>query len=183
MHYQSIIDKYYPVGTRLRDIYLKHCRAVAREALSIARRCNLPLDPGEIEAAAMLHDIGIYATHAPSIGCLGSEPYIRHGIIGAELLRREGAGEPYALVAERHTGSGLSADDIRRGSLPLPQQDFLPLSLLEKLICYADKFYSKSGDMKRKSIDEVQKSIAAFGEESALRFSRLHELFGQCQAL
>lgn len=180
MHYQSIIDKYYPVGTRLRDIYLKHCRAVAHEALYIARDCNLPLDPGDIEAAAMLHDIGIYATHAPSIGCLGSEPYIRHGIIGAALLRREGVDERYALVAERHTGSGLSADDIVQSRLPLPKQDFLPISLLEKLICYADKFYSKSGDMKRKPIDVVQKSIAAFGESSAVRFSGLRKLFGHC---
>ena len=31
--YNKIIDKYYPEGSRLRDIYLRHCRSVADLAL------------------------------------------------------------------------------------------------------------------------------------------------------
>ena len=54
--YQRIIDKYYPAGSGLRDIYMRHCRAVADEALAIAERLGLPLDRERIEAAAMLHD-------------------------------------------------------------------------------------------------------------------------------
>ena len=107
IYYNSIIDKYYPAGTALRDIYLAHCRAVADEAVAICRRCNLPLDENEVRAAAMLHDIGIYATDAPGIECRGMEPYIRHVLIGAELLRREGMPEIYARVAVRHTGAAL----------------------------------------------------------------------------
>ena len=56
--YQRIIDRHYPEGSPLRDIYLRHCRQVADKALSIARAKALTLPPGEIEAAAMLHDIG-----------------------------------------------------------------------------------------------------------------------------
>ncbi len=109
--YNSIIDRYYPAGTPLRDIYIRHCREVAQKALEIADSAGLPIDRDTIEAAAMLHDIGIFATNAPSIHCTGSEPYIRHGIIGAGLLRKEGAGEEIAAVAERHTGSGITAKD------------------------------------------------------------------------
>ncbi len=175
--WQSIIDRFYPAGSPLRDIYMKHCRSVADLALDIAARCRLPLDPKEIEAAAMLHDIGIFLTNAPSIECHGSAPYIRHGILGAELLRWLEAGENMARVAELHTGSGLTAAEIVAQDLPLPVRDFLPETLLEKLICYADKFYSKSGSMTRKDPARIRASLASKSEAAALRFDRLSELF------
>ncbi len=176
--YKNIINKYYPAGTALRDIYLRHCRQVADEALSIVRCKNLPLDPAMVEGAAMTHDVGIFATDAPGIECHGSEPYITHGIIGARILREEGAPEEWARVAERHTGSGLTADEIRSQSLPLPPGSYVPETLLEKLICYADKFYSKSGTMQRKSLDKVRRSMERFGPDSLRRFDELHAIFG-----
>lgn len=175
--YNTIIDKYYPAESPLRDIYLRHCRQVAQMALDIVRGKQLPLDEAEVEAAAMLHDIGIFLTHAPSIECHGQEPYIRHGIIGAELLRREGYPEIYARVAERHTGSGLTASEIREQELPLPPLDYLPGTMLERLICYADKFYSKSGDMQRKNMEQVERSMQRFGTPSLQRFLKLKEEF------
>lgn len=177
MDYQKIIDKYYPAGSRLRDIYMKHCRQVADLALQIAEDNHLPLDPAEIEAAAMLHDIGICLTDAPGIDCFGSEPYLRHGLLGGQLLRSEGVPEIYARVAMRHTGAGLTADDVERFALPLPPGDYMPETLLEKLICYADKFYSKSGDMQRKSLDRVRRSMEKFGGDTPARFEALHRLF------
>ncbi|MDE6268125.1 MAG: HDIG domain-containing protein [Muribaculaceae bacterium] len=175
--WQEIIDKYYPAGSHLRDIYIGHCRSVADEALDIARKKNLPLDANEIEAAAMLHDIGIFRTHAPSIFCEGDAPYICHGLIGGDLLRRDDAPEWTARVAERHTGAGLTSDEIARQNLPLPHQDFLPETLLEKLICYADKFYSKSGDGRRKDVGRVRRGLEAFGDDTLARFDKLHKLF------
>lgn len=176
--YTGLIDKYYPAGTLLRDIYLRHCRSVAGLALQIAARKCPALDPALVEAAAMTHDIGIFRCDAPSIECHGDEPYIRHGIIGAALLRREGAPEEWARVAERHTGAGLTAEEISAQSLPLPAADFLPESELERLICYADKFYSKSGDMKLKPLAKVRASMARFGQASLDRFDALHREFG-----
>lgn len=173
----EIIDKYYPADTRLRDIYLNHCGSVAQFALDIVDEKSLDLDCELVVSAAMLHDIGIFLTHAPSIQCFGTEPYICHGILGASLLRREQIGEEFARVAERHTGSGLTAAEIIAANLPLPHRDFLPETLLERLICYADKFYSKSGDMKRKSLDKVRAQMATFGKASAERFELLHTQF------
>lgn len=175
--FQEIIDKYYPAGQPLRDIYISHCRSVADEALAINRRKALGLDPAQVEAAAMLHDIGIFLCHAPSIQCFGQENYIRHGLAGAQLLRKEGAPEYAARVAERHTGAGLTASEILRQNLPLPPHDFLPESTLERLICYADKFYSKSGSPARKPIQKVRAQMAAFGPESARRFALLEQQF------
>lgn len=158
-----IIDKYYPAGTRLRDIFLHHSRQVADEALAIAERKGLPLDPDEIRSAAMLHDVGIFLTDAPGIDCHGSAPYLEHGPLGAALLRREGAPESWARVAERHTGTGIP---------PL-----VPETRLERLICYADKFYSKSGSMERKSLEQVERSMLRFGPDNLARFRRLHSEF------
>lgn len=176
--YQRIIDKYYPAGSGLRDIYMRHCRAVADEALAIAERLGLPLDRERIEAAAMLHDIGIFRTHAPSILCIGSEPYIAHGIIGREILLSEGVDGEIADVAARHTGSGLTREEIECQHLPLPPGDYCPQTLLQRLVCYADKFYSKSGSMERKSLERVREQMARFGSESLGRFEGLVLEFG-----
>lgn len=177
--WRGIVDKYYSAGSRLRYILLKHSAQVAVLAQKLARRNNLPLAPWVIENAAMLHDIGIFMTDAPSIECRGTEHYLRHGILGAEILRRCGVDEMYARVAERHTGSGLTADEIKAEDMPLPCRDLLPESMLEKLICYADKFYSKSGDMERKPFDRVRASMSRHGQGALERFDRLVELFGK----
>ena len=160
---QRIIDKYYPEGTPLRDIYMRHARSVASLALEISERKQLPLDPAQVEAAALLHDIGILLCDAPGIHCTGSAPYIEHGPLGADLLRRENAPEWAARVAERHTGVGIG--------------ELVPETLLEKLVCYADKFYSKSGSMERKNLERVEASIARFGADNLARFRALHSLF------
>lgn len=168
MDYQTIIDKYYPEGSRIRDIYMRHCRSVASLAVEIAARKGI--DTGLAESAAMLHDIGIFLTNAPSIECHGSMPYITHGILGGELLRSEcpdGADaaekewyECMARVAERHTGAGITADDIAAQGLPLPSDGcYMPETPLERLVCYADKFYSKSGSMERKPLEKVVASM------------------------
>ncbi|MDE6548023.1 MAG: HDIG domain-containing protein [Muribaculaceae bacterium] len=178
MHYKNILNKYYEEGTALLDLLLTHSEMVARKALDVAEAAKLNIDKDFVYQAAMLHDIGIFKCDASGIYCYGTEPYIRHGIIGGELLRQEGADEAYARVCERHTGSGLTAKEIAETGMPLPHMDFLPETLEEKLICYADKFFSKSGDPREeKSLDRVRKSMAKFGPDSLARFDALHALF------
>ena len=174
---QEIIDKYYAPGNPGRDIYLKHCRQVTDLALEIAHRKHLPLSDDEITEAAMLHDIGIFLTDAPSIGCNGKEHYIAHGILGAELLRKEGFSEATARVAERHTGTGISNEEIEKQGLPIPKGDYMPQTLLERLVCYADKFFSKSGEMKLKPLEKVRGQMAKISQETLERFEELHKEF------
>lgn len=173
MIYPEIIDRYYPAGSALRDIYIRHCRSVADKALEIRRALSLDIDERDIEEAAMLHDIGIFLTDAAGIECHGTEPYICHGRLGAELLRNNGVPEHIARVAERHTGTGITNGQIDLFGLPLPHGDYMPRTPLERLVCYADKFYSKNGDMKEKSLDRVRASIARHGEDALERFDTL----------
>ena len=76
----QIIDTYYGNNEALREILVRHSRSVTAKALDVARRHpELGLDEQFISEAAMLHDIGIFLTDAPSIHCHGSNPYICHG--------------------------------------------------------------------------------------------------------
>lgn len=174
-----IYAQYYPEGEALTALVWNHCEQVARLAHDIAiAHPHLNIDLDFLYEAAMLHDIGVYATHAPSILCTGSEPYLRHGIIGAQLLRAMGC-EAHARVCERHIGVGLTAADIAAQQLPLPQQDMLPETLEEKLICYADNFFSKSHPEQMRTFTQVRDSVARFGEENVERFDALAAIFGR----
>lgn len=183
----KIIFHFYPEETPLRQMLLKHSRQVGRKAVWILNQCRdripVNLNPASVEAGALLHDIGIGRCHAPDIFCTGTVPYIAHGIIGAEMLRSYGAEqglnlEKYARICERHTGTGLTADDIRRQNLPLPEQDYLPETDEEKLICLADKFYSKSGDMREKEMSRILRSMQKFGSDAVARWCELCRKFG-----
>lgn len=176
--YLQIIDKLYgKEDSALKRILLVHSRAVAEKALKIAdAHPELSIDRQFVEEAAMLHDIGVIRTDAAGIACFGTEPYIRHGIIGAEMLRREGL-ERHARVCERHTGAGLSLNEIVSQKLPLPHQDFLPETIEEQLICYADKFFSKAHLEIEKNMEQAERSLAKFGEEGLERFRRWKQQF------
>ena len=182
MNVFEIIDFFYKDHEDLKTVLLKHSEQVGKKALQILEKSSLHIDKNEAMNGALLHDIGIFQCHAPSILCNGNENYIAHGIIGAELLRNYGHEhginlEIYARICERHTGSGLTKNDIILQNLPLPHQDFLPETPLEKLICLADKFFSKSGSMQEKNIDSVRRSMEKFGVDSLRRFDELYNFF------
>ena len=177
MDVQAVFNKYYQPGTPLYQSVWSHSRLVAEKALQLAKaHPELNLDLDFVYEAAMLHDIGVFLTHAPSIYCLGDKPYICHGILGAELMRADGYPR-HALVCERHTGTGLTVDDIIAQNLPLPHRDLCPVSLEEKLVCLADKFYSKSNPDREKPLDKVRQSVARYGEDSLRRFDEMAKLF------
>ena len=177
MDFNRIINKYYPEENALKRILLVHSRAVADKALQICdAHPELHLDRQFVEEAAMLHDIGIFRCDAPGIECFGTEPYVCHGQIGAEIMRKEGFPR-HARVCERHTGAGLSLQEIVSQQLPLPHQDFLPETLEEQVICYADKFFSKTKLTTEKTLEQAIRSLAKFGDEGVERFVKWSKRF------
>ena len=172
-----IIDKYYPEDNELKHILLTHSHSVADKALLIAdRHPELVLDKEFLYEAAMLHDLGIFLTDADGIYCLGDKPYICHGYLGADLMRAEGYPR-HALVCERHTGAGLSLEEIIAQGLPVPHREMVPVSLEEQVICFADKFYSKTRLDKEKSVEKARKSLERYGDTGLQRFDCWCEQF------
>lgn len=180
----ALIEKYYPKESPLYSILVDHSRLVAQKSLEIASnlaRLNPGLKPDMafIEKAAMLHDIGIFKTRAQSIGCSGGAPYICHGFLGRELLDEAGLDPAFGLVAERHTGAGITRDNIVVANLPLPHRDMVPVTLEEKIICCADKYYSKSPKKKNTIMtrDLIIEELAKINPGHARRFTRWAEEF------
>ena len=173
----ELIHKYCEGNEPLEQILLRHSTDVAKRALKIAKaHPELEADESFLWEAAMLHDIGITRVDAPSIFCRGTEPYIKHGILGAEILRAEGLPR-HARVAERHTGTGLTANEIIRQNLPLPHQDFTPESIEEQIVCYADKFYSKTRLDIEKTPEQALRSLEKFGSDGLDVFKAWMERF------
>ena len=176
----EIINRYYPPVSLAYRIYLPHCQAVTELALKIARaHPGLGADEEILVFGGMLHDIGIKFTDAPDIGCFGDLPYLAHGYMGRELLEKEGLAD-IAPVCERHIGVGITVEDIRNHNLPVPLRDMTPQTIEEKIICYADKFYSKSSSnlTHPKPLAKVQKSIRKYGEDKLKVFEEMMRVFG-----
>lgn len=178
MDISEIFNSEYKENPELLATVTLHSECVARKALGCLYSKGIEADREFVREAAMLHDIGVIRCNAPSIYCYGDKPYICHGIEGRKML--EGIGLPrHALVCERHTGSGLTIEDIVRQNLPLPHREMIPLSIEEKVICYADKFFSKSGNLtEEKSLEKVMNQMERFGKDSLERFLSLHSIFG-----
>ena len=173
----GVIDKYYSDNPPLKSLLLLHSTLVARKALAIVNsHPELGADRGFVEEAAMLHDIGIFLTDAAPIHCFGKFHYLCHGYLGADLLRGEGLPR-HALVAERHTGTGLTLKEILRRDLPLPHRDMVPVSIEEKIVCFADKFFSKTRPEEEKTVEQAENSLAKFGQEGVEIFSGWCRMF------
>ena len=177
----EILAKFYDRRSKAFGILVDHGRQVGQKALAAAAKvAHLNPDLDFIHNAALLHDIGIMLTDSPGFGCHGIHPYICHGFLGRELLDSIGLPQ-YGLISERHVGVGISSDDIRSFTLPLPERDMVPVSIEEQIICYADKFFSKNGNGQKqngeKPVEHIIESLVPYGRDKVDRFQKWVEMF------
>lgn len=175
---EELLQRY--CGPKTVEILMTHGRMVAGKALEACSIVHADAETRRLVIeAAYLHDIGVCKVQAPDIDCYGSEPYIRHGVIGRELLEAEGL-PLHALICERHTGVGLTLEDITSQNLPLPRRDMSPETLAERIICYADLFFSKNPERleQEKSVEKIRKGLAKFGSEKVAIFDAWQREFG-----
>ena len=85
--------------------------------------------------------------------------------------------EALARICERHTGTGLTRQTIIERGLPDPQQDLLPETIEEHIICYADQFYSTRPLARERTIPQTLQSLEKFGDEGVEKFRHWTELF------
>lgn len=132
------------------QIVIAHCKAVARKALELADRLGQG-DRDLIEIGSLLHDIGRSKTHG-----------LGHAVAGSRIIRDRGLPEELALIVERHIGGGIPRDEAAKHGLP--ERDYIPETIEEKIVCYADKLVSD--DREVSYADIKAKYSERFGQDS-----------------
>jgi uncharacterized protein len=142
---------------------IRHCELVADLALEIAvklEKNGLKIDTELVEIGALLHDLGRSKTHG-----------VDHGLVGAELAESAGLPGSVLRLIKRHVGGGITAQEAE--AFGWPKDIYMPLTLEEKIVSYADKLIDKS---KRVSVDvEINRLQMGNKDEAAERVRKLHE--------
>lgn len=173
---KAIIKKHYPKGDA-RRILIAHGEEVRDLALEIVdAHPELGADRDFVAEAAMLHDIGIFKVNSPRIDCHGDKPYICHGYLGREILEQEGLPR-HALVCERHIGVGLKKKDIKKRKLPIPLRDMRPKTIEEKIICFADLYYSKSHLGEKIDKEVIYRKLRRHGNSKVRKYKKWRKKF------
>ncbi len=108
---------------------VRHCQAVAMAALMLAegfKQSGRQVDVKAVVAGALLHDIGRSRIQT-----------VRHGVEGAEILEKEGVDQKVVDIVQKHVGAGLAPGEAKK--LGLPDRDYIPRTLEERIVCFADK--------------------------------------------
>ncbi len=136
----------------------RHSLKVAEKALEIAYKIKKAEVNFElVEIGAILHDIGRAKTHG-----------FKHALIGGEILRERGFPNNLTRICETHILGGLDKEDAK--FLNLPEKDYIPESLEEKIICLADKHTAGTKDV---SIEQrFQKWFLKYGKTEILMKSK-----------
>src|SRR5260370_9215340 len=146
-------------------------------AEQVLSRSASSLNADLVRAGSLLHDIGVYRLYDAN-GRLDHSRYVRHGLLGHELLSGEGVPEAIARFCSRHTGVGLTRADVRNQRLPLPVADYLAESGEELIVMYADKFHSKTSPPVFITAAAYAASVRRFGDDKEAIFDAMRERFG-----
>lgn len=173
---RALHEKYAPSREAL-ALVLTHCEIVRDIAWQLMDKTPLDVDARLVEAGCLLHDIGVYRLYMDN-GEIDHANYIKHGVLGYDLLKSEGFSERMCRIASCHTGVGLSREDVMRDGLPIPPRDYFASTREEQLIMYADKFHSKTTPPTFLTTESYEEKIRKFGDDKIRRFRELREEFG-----
>lgn len=175
----TALHKKYAPSQKVFDVVFTHCQIVRDIAEQLITKNNLQVDAKFVQAACLLHDIGVYHVVGASDTATESKQYITHGIKGEAILKSEGFPEALWRVASHHTGVGITEQQVVDYKLPLPIADYTAATAEERLVMYADKFHSKTKPASSFNSFEWYKAyVAKFGEDKATKFEALAAEFG-----
>jgi uncharacterized protein len=128
---------------------------------------NYSINCDLVLAGALLHDIGRSQSHN-----------IDHGILGGQILKTHRFPEELVSIVEKHIYAGISADEAK--DLGLPTRDFIPKTIEEKIVAYADNI-SKTNEIL--SLAQVLNSFKRYLPDSHSILVRVQELHNNLEKL
>jgi len=154
---------------------IEHCKAVADHARKIALNIRdnasrkghpVQIDVNAVFIGALLHDIGRSKTHG-----------IGHAVAGARIAIEQGLDDKIVKIIERHIGAGIPKEEAQ--VLGLPEKDYIPETIEEKIVAHADNliFGKNIGkidelilNLRKKKLDEkvIQRFVVLNNEISAM---------------
>jgi tRNA (cytidine56-2'-O)-methyltransferase len=135
---------------------IEHCKTVTKLALKIAAKCNANLEL--VEGGALLHDIGRSKTHG-----------VMHGVEGAKIAKEIGLPDEIVNIIERHLGGGISKEEATK--IGLPEKDYTPVTLEEKIVCHADNLIAHD---RKQTLSEAIKPYMKNMPDVAEKIKKLH---------
>jgi uncharacterized protein len=142
---------------------INHCKAVTKLALETAntlKERGLKIDSELVEVGALLHDIGRSKTHT-----------VHHAVVGAEIAKSAGLPDSVISIIKRHVGGGITAGEAEK--LGWPEDVYVPITLEEKIVSYADKLVENA---KRVPIEiTIEKLSKELKPDAAERVRKIYE--------
>lgn len=173
---ESLHKKYAPTEKLLASVWT-HCQIIRDISEQLIDNSHLSINKKVIEAGCLLHDIGVYALFDEAGNKVNDYNYMNHGIRGEELLRKERIPRELWRIASHHLGVGFTQHDIEKQGLPF-DQPYMPETIEERLVTYADKFHSKTNPPRFNTYESFMATAGTYGDDIATRFEKLKDEFG-----
>ncbi len=145
---------------------IAHSRAVSKKALDIAINFRdlsaKQVDMEQVECGALVHDIGRSKTHS-----------IKHAVAGAEILRNLNFPDEYVKITLKHIGAGIPLDEAKL--LGLPEEDYMPSTLEEKIVAHADNLVNGTVEVEMDFILAKWERLFGKNHPAISRIKKLNE--------
>ncbi len=146
------------------QLVIQHCIAVSHVAVNLAKKLQakgVEVDLVLVEIGSLLHDIGRSKTHT-----------VQHAFLGSQIVASFNFSESLIKIVERHIGSGIPSEEAVK--LGLPNRDFIPQTLEEKIVSYADKLISGNREMSFKEAFRRFSEDLGKSHPAIKRFKKIH---------
>ncbi len=150
-----------------RASFLEHAALVHDAAVFLAALCDpeLAMDTRVLRLGAILHDVGRSQGQRP----------VEHAVLSGKIIREAGFPEGAARIGETHIGVGMTVEEAV--ALGLPERDFQPQTMEERIVCYVDNLLSYQRDTNQHRFEDAAHVVKRFAGELGAAYGKRARAF------